>query len=98
MQYITSIVRESSSLDLIHPIVNKIKQFDQQHHTDYYETLFTYLKNERNHQITSQELFIHRNTLFKRLKKIEELWPLDYENADLRFYLLYSFYQDHYAM
>lgn len=98
MQYITGIVRESSSLDLIHPVVNEIKQFDQQHHTDYYETLFTYLKNERNHQITSRELFIHRNTLFKRLKKIEELWPLDYENADLRFYLLYSFYQDHYDL
>lgn len=98
MQYITSIVQESSDLDLIHPAVNEIKQYDQQHHTDYYETLFTYLKNERNHQITSQELFIHRNTLFKRLKRIEELWPLDYENADLRFYLLYSFYQDHYDL
>lgn len=94
MRFITSIVNNFSSMDLIHPLVHEIKDYDSKNHTEYYKTLFCYLKNERNHQITSQELFIHRNTLFKRIRKIEELWPLGYEDAELRFYLLYSFYQD----
>ncbi len=95
--YITDIVRQNSLLDLTHPLTNAIKAYDEAHHTEYYETLFSYLKNERNHQLTSQELFIHRNTLFKRLQKMHELWEFSLEDPDKRFYLLYSFYQNTYA-
>lgn len=97
MRMITNIVDKAISTALIHPALAAIKAHDQAHKTDYCQTLFCFLKNERRHQQTAEELFIHRNTLFLRLEKIQELWPLDLNDAEERFYLLFSFYQDQYA-
>ena len=97
MKYISSIVCKYSNINLLHPILKQIETYDSANRTDYYRTLFCYLKNERNHQRTSEELFIHRNTLFLRLNKKTTLWPLDLESPEERFYLLYSFYQQEYA-
>lgn len=97
MHMITNIVDKAISTALIHPTLFAIKDHDKRFKTDYYQTLFCYLKNERRHQQTAEELFIHRNTLFLRLEKIQELWPLDLDSAEERFYLLYSFYQDQYT-
>lgn len=82
---------------LLHPALAAIKEYDVQHNTDYYQTLFCFLRNERRHQATADELFIHRNTLFQRLQKLQEMWPLNLEDGGERFYLLFSFYQEQYA-
>ncbi len=97
MRMITRIVDEYTSATLLHPALASIKAYDQQHKTEYYRTLLCFLKNERHHRLTAEELFIHRNTLFLRLEKIHELCPLDLDDAEERFYLLFSFYQDQYA-
>lgn len=97
MRMITNIVDKAISTALIHPALAAIKAHDRAHHTDYCRTLHCFLKNERRHQQTAEELFIHRNTLFLRLEKIQELWPLDLNDAEERFYLLFSFYQIQYA-
>ena len=95
MRMVAKIVDEYTSSSLLHPALAAIKEHDRQHKTDYYQTLFCYLRNERRHQQTAEELFIHRNTLFLRLEKIQELWPLDLDDTEERFYLLFSFYQNH---
>lgn len=97
MRVITNIVDKAISTALIHPAIPAIKAYDAAHKTDYCRTLHCFLKNERRHQQTAEELFIHRNTLFLRLEKIQELWPLDLTDAEERFYLLFSFYQELYA-
>lgn len=97
MRMITNIVDKAISTALIHPALAALKAHDLAHKTDYCQTLFCFLKNERRHQQTAEELFIHRNTLFLRLEKIQELWPLDLSDAEERFYLLFSFYQDRYS-
>ena len=97
MRVITNIVDKAISTALIHPAIPAIKAYDAAHKTDYCRTLHCFLKNERRHQQTAEELFIHRNTLFLRLEKIQELWPLDLNDAEERFYLLFSFYQELYA-
>lgn len=94
MTYITDLVKRNAVFDLIHPIVRDLRKYDAENKTDFYKTLFCYLKNERNHQRTATELYIHRNTLFLRLSKIQSIWKLNLEDAQERFYLLYSFYQD----
>lgn len=97
MKYISSIVLSHADIGLLHPVLEQMANYDATHKTSLYQTLFSYLKNERNHQRTSEELFIHRNTLFLRLNKITALWNLDLENPEERFYLLYSFYQQEYS-
>lgn len=79
------------------PALTAIKEHDRQYKTEYYRTLFCFLRNERRHRPTAEELFIHRNTLFQRLERLQALWPLDLDDNEERFYLLFSFYQDQYA-
>ena len=94
--FLTSLTARDSSLVTMHPLIAKLQHYDALHHTDFYKTLFCYLENERSQQLTSQQLFIHRNTLTLRLSKIEELWHPDLDNPLERFYLLHSFYQQLY--
>lgn len=98
MEYITNLVETNMQISLLHPLPLQIKEYDKKNHTNYYETLFCFLKFERNHQLTANALFIHRNTLFLRLRKIQELWPLDLDDKLLRFYILYSFFHLEYNM
>lgn len=97
MRMVTKVVDEYTASSLLHPALSAIREYDRQHKTEYCRTLFCFLRNERRHQQTAEELFIHRNTLFLRMEKIQELWPLDLDDAEERFYLLFSFYQEQYA-
>ena len=76
----------------VHPLLPAMQSYDSKYKTKYYQTLFSYLKNERNHSLTAAELDIHRNTLFRRLEKIEEIFSPDLEDSSNRFFLLFSFY------
>lgn len=75
-----------------HPLLRSLKEYDRLHDTNYYQTLFVFLRCERNHTIASAELHIHRNTLFRRLEKLQEEFRLNLDNAQERFCLLFSFY------
>ena len=64
--------------------------YDRKNGTCLLPTLNAFLKNERNATLTSQELFIHRNTLYQRLEKVSELTHLNLDNPQTRLYLLIS--------
>ncbi len=58
---------------------------------DYYTTLKVYLENNMNLLHTAEKLFIHRTTLFHRLKYIEKIISADLNDSEARFRLLLSF-------
>ena len=93
MEYILRKQNRVQLPGLLHGIPSCLRQYDTEHGTAYYRTLFVFLQQERSHQKTAEMLFIHRNTLFKRLNRIQELWDPELEDPEQRFYLLYSFYQ-----
>ncbi|MFJ8234244.1 helix-turn-helix domain-containing protein [Ureibacillus sp. NPDC094379] len=45
-------------------------------------TLFTYVQNNRSMTSTARELHIHTNTLYHRIKKIEDLLELDFNDYE----------------
>lgn len=90
--YISDLVEAHSALPVAHPLIEKLESYDRAHRTEYSRTLFCYLRNERNHQRTSAELSIHRNTLSQRIEKLREIWDPKLDDPQERFYLLYSFY------
>lgn len=49
---------------------------------DLEQTLFTYIKLNKSIIETAEKLHIHKNTLYQRIKKIEELLKLDLNNPD----------------
>ncbi|MBU3206700.1 helix-turn-helix domain-containing protein [Clostridium algidicarnis] len=67
-----------------HPALFKLKEYDKINKTDFYNTLFVYLKNNQSIQNTSDELLIHRNTTRYRIQKIVDVTHLDVlDNEDM---------------
>lgn len=69
-----------------------ILRYDRKNDTQYFNTLRSYLINERNIPKTANALIIHRTTLTYRLQKIHELFNLNLDDAYQRLYLLMSFF------
>lgn len=60
----------------MHDKLKSLNQLD----TSFIETLQCFIKNNKNHKYTANKLHIHSNTLYYRLKKIEEVLHIDMNN------------------
>ena len=69
----------------------RLREYDSKKSTDFYKILREYLRCERDRVLTAKRLFVHKNTLVYRLKKIVELFSLDLDDAYEREYLMVSF-------
>lgn len=72
------------------PQVLRLQEYDQEKNTELYETLKAYLSCVQNAEKTARELYIHRSTLFYRLRKIKEVTGLDLNEPDNWFYIQFS--------
>jgi len=63
--------------------------YDQKHNSELVKTLYYYLKYNGSISSVSDKMFIHRNTILYRMKKIKELTGFDAENGEerLEYYL-----------
>ncbi|MCD8118033.1 MAG: helix-turn-helix domain-containing protein [Lachnospiraceae bacterium] len=75
----------------LHPVLARLKQYDMENHTEYFETLRVYSLCLHNRESTAKELHIHRNTLAYRLGRIEEEFSLPFEETRTALQLLNSF-------
>jgi DNA-binding PucR family transcriptional regulator len=66
-------------------------EYDRKNGTELAYSLYMYLICERNSIAASNTMFIHRNTLVYRLKKIDALVNIDYENFEERQYIILSY-------
>ena len=66
-------------------------EYDRQHNTEFVLTIKEYVRNLMHINDTAAALNIHKNTLFYRLKKIQELYPIDFEDHEVLFQLMLSF-------
>lgn len=69
----------------------RLYEYDRQHSTEYFKTLFIYLKNSRSLHETADEMHIHKNTVSYRIARIREIVDADLNDADVRigFYTAY---------
>jgi DNA-binding PucR family transcriptional regulator len=69
----------------------------QENNDELLYTLFTYIQNNRSMNSTAKELHIHSNTLYHRIKKIEDILDMnfshyeDYLKVQLEVYLYKTF-------
>lgn len=63
-------------------ILNKVKLYDSQNDAALYDTLVCYLKNNLNYRKTAEEMFVHRNSVIYRIKKIEEITGLSLNDPE----------------
>lgn len=77
---------------LCHPAIIALDRYDRKYNNDLKDVLYLYLANERNSAKTARELFIHRNTMLYKIRKIEEIIGESLDNVLLRERLLFSFH------
>ncbi len=78
-------------LQLCHSAAKKLESYDRKNGTELMGTLHTYLACHRNRNEAAEKLYIHRNTLAKRLEKINDLIHVDLSDAETVFHLMFSF-------
>lgn len=69
------------------PEIVMLARYDKENGGDYVRTLKQYLDNQLNAVKTAQDLYIHRATMKYRLKRIETLTGIDFENSEKILYL-----------
>lgn len=74
-----------------HRSIVLLKEYDENNGTDYYKTLYQYLKNDKQVIATAGSLFIHRNTVNYRLEKIQEITGLVLKDLKDSFHIYLSF-------
>ncbi|MEA4964698.1 MAG: helix-turn-helix domain-containing protein [Oscillospiraceae bacterium] len=73
------------------PEILTLSRYDRENQGDYVHTLKQYLGNQLNAAKTAQDLFIHRATMKYRLKRIETLTGIDFQDSEKILYLNLSF-------
>ena len=76
---------------LCHPDLMTLRDYDRENHTQLLKTLYCYLACGLNATAAAEALYIHRNTLYQRLGKIETLITSNLNNPETRLYLQISY-------
>ena len=76
---------------LCHPDLIRLYRYDQENRTNLLMTLRAYLQCGQNATTTAAELYIHRNTLYQRMTKIESLIQGNLSDPSTRLYMQISF-------
>lgn len=77
---------------LYHPMLATIKQYDQKHHSELYETLECWIRCLGDSSMITEKLHIHRNSLIYRIHKIESLTQCLLSDFETLLHLAASFY------
>lgn len=83
---------DAIKLELLHPALKILRQYDEIHISQLYQTLYEYLSHERNLVETAAALYIHRNSLIYRINRIKQLVGVDLDSSYERSYLLLSYH------
>lgn len=62
-------------------IIKRVTIYDAEHKTALMKTLRALVMSDFNMQATAEKLFIHRNTLYRRIEKLKELLGIDFHSS-----------------
>lgn len=79
-----------------HPALSALRLYDHKNSSELYKTLCVFINKGCNIKLTSESLYIHRNSLVYRLNRITQLCELDFTDVNTIFLLRLSFLIDRY--
>lgn len=79
-----------------HPALSTLRQYDHTNSSELYNTLCVFINKRCNIKLTSESLYIHRNSLVYRLNRITEICQIDFSDTNTLFLLQLSFIIDRY--
>lgn len=77
LHFYSEVIQDFPYADFFQPVARQIIEYDQANKTQYFITLYYYLKNYKNVDMVADKLHCHRNTIFYRIQKAAELFYLD---------------------
>ena len=77
----------SSMHNFFERTLGKVIAYDKQNNGELLKTLIHYFKCDCNLRVTSEQLFIHKNTVLYRVRKVEEITELSMSDPEHRFNL-----------
>ncbi|SDJ50767.1 PucR family transcriptional regulator [Salimicrobium halophilum] len=86
-RYLAALYEKNSSDDYYSEDLLRLMKNDQDKQTELLRTLEMYLANNTKGKQTASELFIHPNTLNYRIKQIQELTSIDFQDFNMKAYL-----------
>jgi len=86
-RYLPTLYEKNTSKDYYSDDLLVLIKNDVKKQTDLLKTLEVYLANDGKGKQTANELFIHPNTLNYRIKKIQELTTIDFNDFNMKVYL-----------
>ncbi|MCI8991598.1 MAG: hypothetical protein HFG80_02555 [Eubacterium sp.] len=75
---------------LLHPYFLVLSKYDKENNTEYLQTLISYLQNNCSISAAANDLYIHRNSLQYRIRKIEELLDIRISSTKEHLSMLFS--------
>jgi sugar diacid utilization regulator len=75
---------------LLHPAILALRDHDRRYGTSFVKTLRELINARYNMTAAAEKLYIHRTTLIRRLEKMQDLAPIDFENPREQFHLAVS--------
>ena len=90
-ELVSEIVNAIDARSLIHPALETIREYDMKNQSNLLHTLDAYLLNDCNAQRCGRMLFLHRNSLVYRIRRIQEIAGIDLSDPEERSYLRLSF-------
>ena len=82
-------LKDSSVLARIHKkYLAPLIKYDRAKHSDYTKFISAYLKYDGHIKIISEKMYVHRNTVHYKIKKIEDLTGCDLSKLETKTYFL----------
>jgi DNA-binding PucR family transcriptional regulator len=92
LQHIFSLCADKEPLkEFCHPSVFTLIDYDNKNSTSYVKSLYSYIMAFKNPSELAVSMHVHRNTLYYRISKIEEIMNIDLNNVDDFFNIYLSF-------
>ena len=88
---IRNVSRNENVMRYCHPAFLTLMEYDDEHEGSLLDTLEEFLRSGQSIKDTAENLYMHRNTVIYRLKKIEELTAVDLRDPETSFNLRFSF-------
>lgn len=91
-QLLLSIDDSALLQDMYLKVLSPLRNYDEEHNTNYEDTLYYYLRYNGSIQAIAEATYTHRNTVLYRIKKVKELLGKDLEDTEERFPYQMAFY------
>jgi len=90
--HMLDVIKESEDLRrFCSPKLFDVIEYDAEYNTNYSMTAYVFLRANRNPALAAKQLGIHRNTIYYRIKRLEELFNMDFDSGEMIFSLEQSY-------